>query len=158
MFLFGKQSKLNLGSCNLFLQFLFRFVIKHRDCTILEGQRSEDRQNLMVKAGVSKVVFPNGKHNKSPADAADVGPYPLRWPRRLTAEQKIIVKEYARWYRFAGFVEGVAAVFGIPLRWGGDWDGDGDLTDQNFDDLPHFEVDSRKLPNDDSSRRGPAGT
>ena len=26
------------------------------------------------------------------------------------------------------------------LRWGGDWDKDGSTTDQNLNDLPHFEL------------------
>jgi len=26
------------------------------------------------------------------------------------------------------------------LRWGGDWDSDKVFDDQNFDDLPHFEL------------------
>ena len=29
---------------------------------------------------------------------------------------------------------------GIDLIWGGDWDGDTDLNDNNFDDLVHFEL------------------
>jgi peptidoglycan LD-endopeptidase CwlK len=29
---------------------------------------------------------------------------------------------------------------GIEIRWGGDWDGDGDLSDHKFNDLPHFEL------------------
>ena len=30
----------------------------------------------------------------------------------------------------------------ISIRWGGDWNGDGTLTDQTFNDLPHFELRS----------------
>jgi hypothetical protein len=29
---------------------------------------------------------------------------------------------------------------GIGLRWGGDWDSDKDFSDQNFDDLVHWEL------------------
>ncbi len=35
---------------------------------------------------------------------------------------------------------GIASQMGTPLRWGGDWDGDTELRDQKFVDLPHFEV------------------
>lgn len=28
----------------------------------------------------------------------------------------------------------------VGLRWGGDWDGDGQTTDERFVDLPHFEL------------------
>jgi hypothetical protein len=34
----------------------------------------------------------------------------------------------------------IAQEEGFHIRWGGDWDGDGDLTDQQFDDLFHIEV------------------
>jgi len=40
---------------------------------------------------------------------------------------------------------GLAKSMGIPLRWGGDWNGlvNGqiELYDNNFDDLVHFELD-----------------
>ena len=44
-----------------------------------------------------------------------------------------------RFYYFAGRVMAVASSKGYRLRFGGDWDGDMDLKDQNFNDLVHFE-------------------
>ena len=41
---------------------------------------------------------------------------------------------------FAGVVLSTASQLGIKIRWGGDWDGDFDLKDQSFIDLPHFEL------------------
>ena len=41
---------------------------------------------------------------------------------------------------FAGFVLGVAHEMGIPIRWGGDWNGNWDTADNNFDDFWHFEI------------------
>ena len=29
---------------------------------------------------------------------------------------------------------------GLKIRWGGDWDMDTQVKDNNFDDLPHFEI------------------
>ena len=43
-------------------------------------------------------------------------------------------------YYFGGIVRGIALEMGIRIRWGGDWDGDHTLNDQNFNDLLHFEV------------------
>jgi hypothetical protein len=43
---------------------------------------------------------------------------------------------------FAGYVKGIAMMLGIPIRWGGDWNSNNDLKDNNFDDLPHFELRS----------------
>ena len=34
----------------------------------------------------------------------------------------------------------VAQDLDIPIRWGGDWDSDNNLNDQNFMDLVHFEL------------------
>ncbi|MFQ5990813.1 MAG: hypothetical protein ACE5NA_00110 [Nitrospiraceae bacterium] len=45
-----------------------------------------------------------------------------------------------RWRAFGGFVLGVAEMMDIPIRWGGDWDGDRTFRDQNFNDLSHFEL------------------
>jgi len=47
---------------------------------------------------------------------------------------------FDRFYHFAGYVLGVAEILGIKIRWGGDWNGNFDLKDQNYYDLPHFEV------------------
>jgi len=66
----------------------------------------------------------------SPARAVDVVPYPIDWDDR------------EGFYAFGGFVKGVASQKGIKIRWGGDWDSDNDLHDQNFIDLPHFELAS----------------
>ena len=31
-------------------------------------------------------------------------------------------------------------MLGVRLRWGGDWDSDLEVDDNDFDDLPHFEL------------------
>ena len=40
----------------------------------------------------------------------------------------------------AGYIQATADKLGIKIRWGGDWDSDGDLDDQTFMDLGHFEL------------------
>ena len=125
---FGKRSKAKLETCHPDLQRLFNEVIKHFDCSILQGERGEEEQNEYYRTGKSKLKFPQSKHNSSPSLAVDVAPYPIDW------------NDKHRFYYFAGFVKGIAASMGITLRWGGDWDGDNDLNDQTFFDLPHFEL------------------
>jgi peptidoglycan L-alanyl-D-glutamate endopeptidase CwlK len=71
---------------------VFTEVIKHFDCTILEGHRGKEAQNEAVRTGKSKVRWPNGNHNKSPALAVDVAPWPVNWQDR------------ERFYYFGGFV------------------------------------------------------
>jgi peptidoglycan L-alanyl-D-glutamate endopeptidase CwlK len=40
----------------------------------------------------------------------------------------------------AGAILATGNRLGIPLRWGGDWDGDGNARDQSLHDLPHIEL------------------
>ena len=125
---FGRRSKERLATCDNRLQDVFNEVIKHVDCSVLEGQRDEERQNKLFDEGKTKVRFPNGRHNASPSRAVDVTPYPVDWDDR---ERQTL---------FAGFVLGIARSMGIKLRWGGDWDMDFEVQDNRFDDFPHFEI------------------
>tara|TARA_B100001029_G_scaffold628_2_gene458 strand:- start:20028 stop:20420 length:393 start_codon:yes stop_codon:yes gene_type:complete len=125
---FGSKSKKNLATCDEKLQKIFNEVIKHVDCSVLEGHRSKERQNKLYEEGKTKVKYPMGRHNSSPSRAVDVTPYPIDWEDR---ERQTL---------FAGFVLGIARSMGIKLRWGGDWDQDFEVKDNRFDDFPHFEI------------------
>ena len=125
---FGKRSKRRLATCDERLQKVFNEVIKHVDCSILEGHREKERQNQLYDEGKTKVLYPDGRHNDYPSNAVDVVPYPVNWEDR------------ERMTLFAGFVIGVANQMGINLRWGGDWDQDFEVQDNKFDDFPHFEI------------------
>jgi len=125
---FGKKSKQRLKTCEEELQSLFNEVVKHFDCSVLVGYRGRNEQDIAFESGHSKVKWPNGKHNKKPSFAVDVAPYPIDWDDR------------ERFIYFGGFVKGCAFRMDISLRWGGDWDNDTQLSDNNFDDLVHFEL------------------
>jgi hypothetical protein len=125
---YSKRSKERLASCDERLQEVFNEVIKHVDCSVLEGHRSKERQNKLYDEGRTKVKYPNGRHNISPSKAVDVTPYPVDWEDR---ERQTL---------FAGFVIGIARGMGYRLRWGGDWDMDFKVMDNRFDDFPHFEI------------------
>ena len=125
---FSKTSKDRLITCEEELQTLFNEVVKYFDCSVLVGYRGRNEQDTAYESGHSKVKWPNGKHNQKPSVAVDVAPYPIDWDDR------------ERFIYFGGFVKGCAFRMGIPLRWGGDWDNDTQLTDNKFDDLVHFEL------------------
>ena len=76
---FGRKSRQRLGTCHPKLQMVFNEVIKHIDCSILEGHRDAITQNKYFKEGKSKVKYPDGRHNKVPSLACDVVPYPIDW-------------------------------------------------------------------------------
>lgn len=126
---FGVQSLTRLESCHPLLQELFHEVIKYFDCTVICGFRGEAEQNEAFRTGASKKKWPTGEHNKFPSMAVDVVPYPVNW------------NDTNRMRYFAGFVKGIAAMKGIKIRWGGDWDMDTELGDQTFFDFPHFELE-----------------
>jgi peptidoglycan LD-endopeptidase CwlK len=125
---FSTRSKQRLATCDEQLQVLFNEVVKHFDCTIIEGYRSRQRQNQAYDAGRSKLKYPQSKHNRKPSLAVDVAPYPIDW------------KDIGRFLVFGGYVMATAKQLGMPIRWGGDWNGNWDLTDQMLFDYPHFEL------------------
>lgn len=122
----GRSSKLRLATCDARLQQLITAVAARvdagelagagvRDLTVLCGYRGEAEQNAAFDRGASKLRWPRSKHNKVPALAVDIAPYPINWNDRAAFEA---LRE---------FVLKVAAELGIPIRvisW----------------DLPHFEL------------------
>lgn len=131
---FSDRSKKALSECHSDLQVLFNEVIKHFDCAVICGHRNEEEQNEAHTKGFSKVRFPDSKHNKKPALAVDVMPYPINWSDR------------ERIYFFGGFVIATAkhlkemGWIKSTIRWGGDWNQDTDVKKETFKDLPHFEI------------------
>ena len=125
---FGKKSRKELSTCDKRIQEVANEVIKHVDCTVLEGHRNEADQNAYFEQGNSKVKYPDGRHNSLPSRSVDILPYPIDW------------KDYERMTLFAGFFLGIANQMGIKLVWGNDWDGDFQTKDTNFKDYPHFEL------------------
>ena len=128
MYKFGPRSIRGLITLDKRLQKVLNEVIKYVDCSIIEGHRSGERQNKLYDEGKTKVRYPDGRHNANPSRAVDVVPYPIDWDDR------------ERFHLFAGFVLGIAQSMGIKLRWGGDWNMNFEVDDNNFDDFPHFEL------------------
>lgn len=100
------------------------------DISLTSGYRDREEQNGLHENGLSTLRWPDSKHNRKPSLAVDLQPYP--YPRRE-------VKLWAALGYIAGNAQRIAKEEGFRIRWGGDWDGDGDITDQTFDDLFHLE-------------------
>lgn len=131
---FSDRSLSRLETCHPDLQRLFREVVKHFDCSVIQGHRSNEEQAEMLRTGRSQLGPGRSKHNREPSMAVDVAPWPIDW------------QDWNRWYAFAGFVLGVASQMGIEIRSGLDWDGDFDFHDQSFMDAPHFELVDEPAP------------
>jgi|TARA_Y100000294_G_scaffold87476_1_gene81724 peptidoglycan L-alanyl-D-glutamate endopeptidase CwlK len=131
---FSARSNRNLKSVHPDLQTLFRITVEDYDCSVICGHRDQVAQDQAYHAGLSQVQWPDSLHNKVPSLAADVVPWPLDW------------KDRESFYHFSGYVRGVAQCLfdsgkmKYRIRSGADWDGDKNLHDQTFMDLPHFEL------------------
>lgn len=117
---FSPSSLKKLKSCHWKLQELFQEVIRHNDCTILEGHRSRQRQEQLVAKGLSQTM--NSRHLHDPSLAVDAAPWPLDWNNR------------DRFIAFGELVKNIAHRMGIHITWGGDW--------HRFKDFVHFQLDA----------------
>jgi len=104
---YSSSSKTKLKTCHPDIQKVFNEVIQHVDCTVLEGVRTKERQEELVRTGMSQTM--NSRHleqNDGYSYAVDVAPYPIDWNDR------------DRFILFAGFVLGIAKSMDIDLTSG----------------------------------------
>ncbi len=127
---YSGRSLAKLSTCDDRLVRLFREVDRLGFAhTIITGHRGQVAQQEAFESGHSKTDWPDSKHNASPSLAIDAKPDAARdW------------LDVDAFRYFAGAVMMQAAVRGLKVRWGGDWDRDGDMNDQSFNDLAHFEL------------------
>jgi len=109
------------------------------DFGIAEGHRSLEKQLQYYNEGKSKLdgVNKKSKHNYTPSMAVDIYAY---FNNKASWDNEHL--SY-----LAGIIHAVSEtlfeqkIITHKIRWGGNWDIDGViLTDQSFDDRPHFEL------------------
>lgn len=125
---YSERSLAHYATLSFNLQRICDEAIKVIDHAIICGHREKEAQMKAYLAGVSKLQWPDSKHNPIPSEAVDVEPCPEDWKNReLFCYQ-------------AGVFIGIAHMLGIPLRWGGNWDGDDKIGEKGETDLVHFEL------------------
>ena len=128
---FGEKSMQALETAEpVLLEIAFK-VLLIKDHSILKGHRTESEQNAAWHAGRSQLLWPNGKHNALPSQAIDVQTYP-----RPALDSDLREEQYY----LLGLYVGVAHAMRIELRTGADWDTDGEVSDNGWDDLFHVEL------------------
>lgn len=143
MYKFGKRSQSRLDTCHPDIQKILNELIKIYDISILEGTRSNERQAELYALGRSQLdgVNKKSKHQSSPSTAVDIMPY-----KKGTNAFSGNEKDKARFYFMMGMVKAISTrllyegEITHKVRFGLDWDSDDIFDDQNFDDLPHFEL------------------
>lgn len=136
---FGDRSKGNLSGVHPLLVEIATDALENgaQDFTVICGYRDKAGQEAAQRAGTTKVAYPNSAHNqtkdgKPRSIAIDVIPYPFtNWkdPAMLRG-----------WKAIADAMMTAATKRGVMLRWGGDFNRDGDKTTKDAWDKPHFEL------------------
>lgn len=128
MYSFSEHSRVELLSCHEDLQTICWKAIALMDFKVLQGRRTNEEQAKLFADGKSQKKAGESWHNTTPSRAVDLAPYPIDW------------SDSARFILLGGIMLGIASKLDIGLRWGGDWDRDGNMRDQKFNDLGHFEL------------------
>ena len=134
MYKFGKSSEDRLASVHPDLVRVCRRMLGYGilDATVVQGRRSKEDQDRAFKEGKSKLKYPQSKHNSDPSDAIDIAPF-INGKISWNTQHCLVL---------AGLMLAAASELGVKVRWGGNWDRDGEpVTDQTFNDLVHFELD-----------------
>jgi peptidoglycan L-alanyl-D-glutamate endopeptidase CwlK len=154
----GNRSKIQFDTLHTDLQTVIDWVLKYClvDFTLTEGYRPVERQHELYKSGREfidgrwKLTKPKlkktnidgyaivGKHNHNPSLAVDFCVYVPDKPELIwdiphltyIAASLVMAGDFL-------FLQGVIT---HKVRWGGNWDKDGDLADNNFYDRPHVEL------------------
>jgi len=158
MYTFGRGSLLRREGLCVELQETADEAIKIIDFSIVCSVRFKEKQDLAFKNGTSHLKWPQSKHNIIPArpkaEAIDIWPYIPPFgalsghPSQIASialmydidVQAACMFVYEAFARLAGVFQACAILKGYKTIWGGDWDNDGNLLDQKFNDLPHHEL------------------
>jgi len=106
------------------------------DFSVRETLRTAERQKILFDDG--KTTTMNSKHlmqSDGYSHAVDLYPSPID----MEAVNKGSAKEISRFGVLAGLMKRAAQEEGVTIKWGGDWDSDGQTLDHTFFDAPHFE-------------------
>lgn len=126
---FDKADIERLDRVHPMLRKLFIEARKQTEFTIRDTNRGRAAQEAAFNAGKSKVHYGHSAHNWMPSVAADIYPLPINFSNlsAFTHLQITIIKP-------------LAAKLQIPIRQGIDFNRNGILTDDKWDDLPHIEL------------------
>lgn len=129
---FDKDDLERLKRLHIHLQELFIEARKEFKFGIRDTNRGRKAQQEALRTGHSKVDFGDSAHNWTPSIAADIYPLPVLFKDPGYAKQFVILQMEV--------IKPTAKKLQIPLRQGIDWNRDGILTNDKWDDLPHVEL------------------
>jgi hypothetical protein len=139
MYGFGRSSNAKLETCHPDLKAVANKVMTWQvyDFTIVWGWRGEKDQNQAFLTNASGKRWPESKHNiidingKPQSIALDFAPW---------VNNGIPWKDEHAFAVLGGMFIAAGAELKLPVRYGGDWDMDGETTDQRLMDWGHVEL------------------
>ena len=105
--------------------------ISEVDFTVLEGVRTLERQRELYAQGRTapgKIVTWTMKSRHIEGKAVDLVPYPLDW------------NDLEKFNKIKDAMFQAAKELDVNLRWGADWNGNGEYREKGEYDSPHFEI------------------
>lgn len=102
-------------------------TITEIDFTVVEGLRTAERQARLLASGASKTL--NSRHITG--HAVDLAPW---------VDGKTPWKDLEAFKKVSSAMFQAADELGVLIQWGGDWDLDGDSSDESYLDMPHWQI------------------
>lgn len=126
--------------------------ITEQDFLVGCGVRSIATQRKYVRTGASKTM--NSRHLKASngySHAVDLWMWKdggISWDTSGSESSYVVSNkdDYVNYQEIGTAMLLASLELGIPIRWGADWDGDGQHTDHSFIDWVHFELPISKYP------------
>lgn len=125
---FDAASEKSLSKTMPELAKVIRLAREEVEFRVLDSTRGEKAQEKAFREGKSKAHFGQSAHNYEPAIAVDLFPAPYSW------------NDLPAFDNLSKVVLRIAKEQKVPIRWGGDWNQDGDKTRNDGWDKPHYEL------------------
>ena len=125
-----ERSMRNLRNAHPLLYQLLFEAGKQMDFIVADSLRGRVAQTKALMTGHSKVKFGESAHNWFPALACDLYPKPF--------SQNIPISKFVKLQ--LQIIKPLAIKMRIPIRQGIDFNMNGNLSDDRWDDLPHIEL------------------
>lgn len=130
-----------LNTLHVDLRLICNHMLQIHDCSIIWGHRDKKTQNALYKQKLSKLQWPDSKHNKFLSEAVDLIPYlqggdPYADPKYATYFSGLVLGASDELYQ-AGRIQ-------RRIRWGGNWSVKRDKPFADFFDAYHYELEKEK--------------
>lgn len=143
-FAFGRHSQEQLAGVDDRLVRVCKRALSYGliDFRVDSGARTDEEQAELYAQGRTKpgTIVTNAKPGQSKHGVGPLSGRDKSHAVDLIPVAPVNWEDRERFAMLAGIMFVAAREEGVDIRWGGDWDGDGQTRDERFRDSPHFEL------------------